>query len=174
MRIERKTGIGVTQLLIFMQVIYILHIFLILKSPIIIFDNFRCLQSNHVPILMYLHVTLTIIIITIQATKIVQVAIRKYASSCKKYHTYSLSLSYIYILMKNNLNNKVNLSYFLYFVLYFNFYILSITTSKYIKIGVKTYFIITVNTNLSPNSCSNYSKITICQNTLNEYQSNSN
>ena len=48
MRIERKTGIGVTQLLIFMQVIYILHIFLILKSPIIIFDIFRCLQSNHV------------------------------------------------------------------------------------------------------------------------------
>lgn len=38
MRIERKTGIGVTQLLIFMQVIYILHIFLILKSPIIIFN----------------------------------------------------------------------------------------------------------------------------------------
>ena len=38
MRIERKTGKGVTQLLIFMQVIYILHIFLILKSPIIIFN----------------------------------------------------------------------------------------------------------------------------------------
>ena len=50
MRIERKTGIGVTQLLIFMQVIYILHIFLILKSPIIIFIfsgvyNF-CMQKN--------------------------------------------------------------------------------------------------------------------------------
>ena len=58
MRIERKTGIGVTQLLIFMQVIYILHIFLILKSPIIIFDIFRCLQFLHVVKLMMIILSL--------------------------------------------------------------------------------------------------------------------
>ena len=38
MRIERKTGIGVTQLLIFMQVIYILHIFLISEILIVMFE----------------------------------------------------------------------------------------------------------------------------------------
>ena len=58
MRIERKTGIGVTQLLIFMQVIYILHIFLILKSPIIIlyfqvFTIFAC--SKVFMIILKLH-----------------------------------------------------------------------------------------------------------------------
>ena len=39
--------------------------------------------TNHLTYIFVWHVTLTIIIITIQATKIVQVAIRKYASKCK-------------------------------------------------------------------------------------------
>lgn len=43
--------------------------------------------TNHFTYIFVWHVTLTIIIITIQATKIVQVAIRKFASNCKKYLT---------------------------------------------------------------------------------------
>ena len=39
--------------------------------------------TNHLTYIFVWHVTLTIIIITIQATKIVQVAIRKYALNYK-------------------------------------------------------------------------------------------
>ena len=59
--------------------------------------------TNHLTYIFVWHVTLTIIIITIQATKIVQVAIRKYASKCKNILRRAChSLLYIRIHMKQN------------------------------------------------------------------------
>ena len=57
--------------------------------------------TNHLTYIFVWHVTLTIIIITIQATKIVQVAIRKYASKCKNILRRACH-SFRYIHMKEN------------------------------------------------------------------------
>ena len=57
--------------------------------------------TNHLTYIFVWHVTLTIIIITIPATKIVQVAIRKYASKYKNILPRACH-SFRYIRMKGN------------------------------------------------------------------------